>query len=68
MDTTVFTAVFGFTFLRKIPNATATKIKSVETVATWLFANCTLSVAVAATPKLFATISAKAAMTSIENR
>ena len=34
MDTTVFTAVFGFTFLRKIPNATATKIKSVETVAT----------------------------------
>ena len=41
METIVFDVTFGFADFRKILKATATKI--VETVATWLFASCTLA-------------------------
>ena len=54
--------------MRKIPNPTAATIKSVDTVATCELAICVAASAPAFTPKLLATISAKAAITSIEKR
>ena len=68
MDTVVLTAVPGCLYLMKNPIATAATMKSVEVHATCEFAKFCSAENVSATPKLFATISEKAATTRMEKK
>ena len=68
IERVVLSAVPGFLYLMKNPNATATKMKSVDVHATCEFEWLMASEAAADTPKLFATMSEKAATTRIEKK